>query len=91
MVKELLDEEFVEKNYEKFVAENIKSYLSKLSGFGKWKSKKYIKLLNNILLNQKYNSKKLLAIQNYVECEAHRELLISGLKYMKESKNIKKL
>lgn len=84
--KEILNEGFIEKNYEKFAAENIKSYLSKLSGFGKWKLRIDRRLLNNMLLKQKHNSKKLLAIQNYVECEAHRELLNSGLKYLQENK-----
>ena len=61
-----------------------------LSGFGKWKSRIDRRLLNNMLLKQKYNSKKLLAIQNYIECEAHRELLISGLVCVRKQK-LKKL
>ena len=84
--KEILNEGFIEKNYEKFAAENIKSYLAKISGFGKWKSRIDRRLLNNMLLKQKYNSKKLLAIQNYIECEAHRELLISGLVCVRKQK-----
>jgi len=88
--KEILDDGFIERNYEKFAAKNIKSHLVKLSGFGKWKSRIDRRLLNNMLLKQKYNSKKLLAIQNYIECEAHRELLISGLVCVRKQK-LKKL
>ena len=88
--KEILDEGFIEKNYMKFADENVKSYLAKLSGFGKWKSRIDRRLLNNMLLKQKYNSKKLLPIQNYIECEAHRELLISGLVCVRKQK-LKKL
>ena len=88
--KEILNEGFIEKNYEKFASENVKSYLAKLSGFGKWKSRIDRRLLNNMLLKQKYNSKKLLPIQNYIECEAHRELLISGLVCVRKQK-LKKL
>lgn len=34
-------------------------------------------------MKKKYNKKQLLAIQNYIECEAHRELVIAGLKIEK--------
>ena len=84
--KEIMNEGFIEKDYKKFADENIKLYLAKLSGFGKWKSRIDRRLLNNMLLKQKYNSKKLLAIQNYIECEAHRELLISGLVCVRKQK-----
>jgi poly-gamma-glutamate synthesis protein (capsule biosynthesis protein) len=33
-----------------------------------------------MLLKRKYNKKQLLAIQNYFECEAHRELVLACLK-----------
>jgi poly-gamma-glutamate synthesis protein (capsule biosynthesis protein) len=29
---------------------------------------------------KRYTKKQLLAIQNFIECEAHRELLIQGIK-----------
>lgn len=32
-----------------------------------------------MLAKHKYNNKQLLAIQNYIECEAHRELMLTGL------------
>ena len=81
--KEILDDGFIERNYEKFAAKNIKSHLVKLSGFGKWMSIIDRRLLNNFLLKRKYTPEKLLAIQNYIECEAHRELLLNGLKHKK--------
>jgi len=67
---------------------NIENYLRSLSGFNKLIAKidKYI--LKGFLLKQKYNKRQLLAIQNYIECEAHRELLIKGLK--KKQKDVEK-
>lgn len=77
---EILKEEFIKEKYREFAEKNIKNYLRNFSGFGKWLSRFDRYLLKGNLLNNKYNKKKLLAIQNYVECEAHRELLLAGLK-----------
>lgn len=78
--REILNRGFIENNYVKFADEKIKSYLRILSGFGKWKSRIDRRLLNNFLLKRKYTPEKLLAIQNCIECEAHRELVLAGLK-----------
>lgn len=40
-----------------------------------------------MLLKRKYKKQRLLAIQNYIECEAHRELLIKGLNIKKSGEN----
>jgi poly-gamma-glutamate synthesis protein (capsule biosynthesis protein) len=77
---EILKSGFVEQQYRQFAQENIQSYLRRFSGFGKWLSRIDRKLLNGMLLKRKYDKKQLLAIQNYIECEAHRELVIAGLK-----------
>lgn len=77
---EILQSEFIEKKYESFAEKNIESYLRTFSGFGKWLSRVDRYLLKGNLLKYKYNKKKLLAIQNYAECEAHRELLLAGLR-----------
>mgnify|MGYP001228264018 CR=1 FL=1 len=39
--------------------------------------------LKGFLVKRRYNKKKLLALQNYIECEAHRELVLAGLKEKK--------
>ena len=59
-------------------------YLRDFAGFGKWLSRIDRHLLGESLLKIKYNKKKLLSIQNYIECEAHRELFLTGL--MKKKK-----
>ncbi len=76
---EILKDGFVEGQYRRFAEENIQLYLRSLSGFGKWLSRIDRKLLNGMLLRRKYNKNQLLEIQNYIECEAHRELLLAGL------------
>jgi poly-gamma-glutamate synthesis protein (capsule biosynthesis protein) len=76
---EILQDNFVEQQYQKFAQENIQSYLRRFFGFGKWLSRIDRRLLNGMLLKRKYNKKQLLAIHNYIECEAHRELVTKGL------------
>jgi hypothetical protein len=78
--KEILQEGFIEKQYQEFAEANIQSYLSTFSGFEKWISRIDRRLLNGMLTKMIYNKKKLLTIQNFIECEAHRELVIEGLK-----------
>ncbi len=77
--KEILKENFIEHKYLEFARKNIDLYLRQFSGFGKWLSRIDRYLLNGKLINSKYKRKELLAIQNYIECEAHRELLLQGL------------
>lgn len=77
---EILEDEFIEENYKAFAIENVRQYLRGFSGLGKWISRIDRKLLNDMLLRKGYNKNKLLMIQNFIECEAHRELLIEGLK-----------
>ena len=76
---EILQDGFVKQQYQKFAQENTQSYLRSFSGFGKWLSRIDRRLLNGMLLKRKYNKKQLLAIQNFIECEAHRELVLAGL------------
>lgn len=81
---EILQEGFIEREYQNFADKNIKLYLRSFSGFGKWVSRIDRYLLRGFLVKNKYNKKKLLAIQNYIECEAHRELVLTGLKSYRE-------
>lgn len=45
----------------------------------KWISRPDWHFLNNIIVEKKYKKDQLLAIQNYIECEAHCELIFKGL------------
>lgn len=77
---EILKEGFIEQQYRKFALKNRNTYLRRFSGFSKWLSFIDQKLLKGFLVRHKYNKMQLLAMQNYIECEAHRELIIAGLK-----------
>lgn len=77
--KNIKEEDFIEKEYEKFSKKNLNIYLNIMN-----KVRFYKKILNRIF-NRKffiktYNKIDCLRILNIIECEAHRELLICGLK-----------
>lgn len=78
--EEILQDGFIEKQYQEFAQVNFLQYIRQFSGFGKWLLRIDRRLLNGMLGKRKYNKKQLLSIQNYIECEAHRELVIAGLK-----------
>jgi hypothetical protein len=77
--KEILIDGFIEEQYEKFAETHLVSYLRNFAGFGKWMSRIDNRLLKGRLLKSKYNIGKLLELQNFIECEAHRELVIKAL------------
>ena len=78
---------FVSTEYNKFADEKIEGYLLSMCGIGarnvffriinKLSKHKYQK----VFLKKKYGKNQCLALQNYIECEAHEELLIEGLKH----------
>lgn len=76
---DILEEGFINTEYTKFAEKNKLMYLNNLSGMGKWVLRFDRRILNNMLIKRKYKNN-LLCIQNYIECEAHRELLLAGLK-----------
>ncbi len=78
--EEILDPLFVKKRYEEFAKQSIDNYLRTFAGFGKWLTRIDKHILKGLLTIRWYNRKQLLAIRNYIECEAHRELIIEGLK-----------
>ena len=41
-----------------------------------------------MLAKKKYNMNQLLVMQNFIECEAHRELMIKGLSVLQKIKAI---
>ena len=77
--RDILTEGYIKKQYKEFAQKNIENYLRHFSGFNKWTSRIDRYLLKGLLLKRKYSKKQLLAIQNYIGCEAHRELLLQGL------------
>lgn len=86
--RDILEEGFVEKKYRRFAKENVYGYLRAVSQQGTWLSKIDRKILKNTLIKKTYTKKKLLAIRNYIECEAHRELFLKGIKEeLKDERN----
>ncbi|MBP1924259.1 poly-gamma-glutamate synthesis protein (capsule biosynthesis protein) [Sedimentibacter acidaminivorans] len=78
--EEMLQEVFIDNQYAKFAENNIEKYLRNFSGFGKWLSRIDRHIFKGKLLKNIYNKKKLLVMQNLIECEAHRELFLKGIK-----------
>jgi len=82
--EEIKTEGFVEKQYEKAAEDRMDSYLLAMAGVRKsFIFKALNKLsgqkLKKIIVRRKYNDEQRLALRNYIECEAHRELLLRGL------------
>jgi poly-gamma-glutamate synthesis protein (capsule biosynthesis protein) len=76
---------FVETEYEKFCTSKGVYYLSTFAGFGRI-LRKIDALLNGIFTRQIYSLKKLNRLQNYIECEAHRELFLRYLSIRRKEK-----
>jgi poly-gamma-glutamate capsule biosynthesis protein CapA/YwtB (metallophosphatase superfamily) len=82
---EILTCGFIEEKYSEFAKSMINNYLFKLSGKRRSFLFKVINKLSrnrymNFYLKRRYTQSDLLAIQNYIECEAHREVLLKGIK-----------
>lgn len=81
---EIMNDGFVEEKYTQFSQEMLDKYLNAFSG----KKGVFFRVLNRVsnnrlqkkYLDSHYSTEKLLSIQNYVECESHRELLIDAIK-----------
>lgn len=83
--EQIKEKGFIENEYAEFSKKMIENYLFSFSGikYGFF-SKVFNKFTHGKFLpwriKKKLSKKKLLAIRNYIECEAHRELMIKGLK-----------
>lgn len=77
--KQIQQQGFVEEEYTKFARNTLNLYLSSFMG-----KSLLVRILNKILRGNLgrllFNVNGLLVLQNYIECESHRELLIYGLK-----------
>lgn len=89
--KEICCEEFVKRNYQVFANQMQWQYLSAFAG--KWSKNILYRIVNRltkysfvrIYIGRRYLSSERIAIQNFIECEAHRELVLAGLKGEKNS------
>ena len=80
--KKILEKGYLEMQYSKFAKKNLDNYLRSFSGFGRWFSRIDRYIFKGLLIKLIYR-KKMLALQNYIECEAHRELILEGIRIMK--------
>ncbi len=76
--------EFVKKKYEEFSASMLQRYLFSFSGSRRTFARRVLdKLTGQRMtpwqLKRKYTDEVKLAVQNFIACEAHRELLLCGL------------
>ena len=81
--EEITEEGFIEKEYSKFAKSRLNSYLLALHGKDSSAFRAANKLSGGKLRESKlekiYDKEQLAAIRNFIECEAHRELLLKGL------------
>jgi poly-gamma-glutamate capsule biosynthesis protein CapA/YwtB (metallophosphatase superfamily) len=76
---------FIENEYQKFCIDNGLYYLGAFAGFGRI-LRKINGMLGGIITKQIYSLKKLNMLQNFIECEAHRELFITYLQILRRGK-----
>ena len=84
--KEILITETVERKYQEFAESMLYGYLNGFSG--KAKRGLLYRIVNKISsykfnkwhMEHQYNKNKKIILQNFIECEAHRELILKGLK-----------
>lgn len=83
--EEIKDAQLIEDKYKEFVSQRLYEYLWGLSGAN---NSKILRAINKIsgyrfyrhFLEKKYSAYSALLMANYFECEAHREVMIEGLK-----------
>lgn len=83
---EIQEDGFVERKFHDFSKEMFLRYIGAFHG--KKTKKLWFRAINKLsghrfakwYLNRQYDRQSLMGIQNYVECEAHREVLIDGTK-----------
>jgi hypothetical protein len=77
--KQILDEGFIQQEYDRYAAQMFNKYLTAFHG-----NNLFFRVLNKLsrhtLVSKLYTDKSLTVIRNFVECEAHRELVLAGLK-----------
>lgn len=83
--EEIKDTQLIEDKYKEFVSQKLHEYLWGLSGAHDSKILRAINKLSGYrfyryFLERKYSAYSTLLILNYLECEAHREVMIEGLK-----------
>ena len=76
---------FIDTEYEKYCTTNGLFYLGSLAGLGRI-TRKIDRMLNGIITRQIYSIDKLNMLQNFIECETHRELVLKYLNIRRKEK-----
>ena len=80
---DIKDSCFIDEQYSKYAKENRYYYLNAITGKKPllyWIINKITRgLFTQILLDKTYENKEILRVINYIDCEAHRELLLKAL------------
>jgi len=74
---------FVESEYEKYCSSNGLFYLGAFAGLGRITSK-IDRMLNGIITRRIYSLRKLNMIQNFIECESNREVVLKYLNLLRK-------
>ena len=77
--EQIKDEDFIEEYYKRFANSKLNGYLNIMNKVRFYK-KIFNRVFNRKFFLKTYNKVDCLRILNIIECEAHRELLIKGLK-----------
>ena len=78
--EDILKDGFIEQKYDEFAKEKHLMYMRKISGKSDFFEKLDGSLFKHGLTKRLYSAKEKRMLRNYMECEAHRELVIQGLK-----------
>ena len=77
---QILQDGFIADKYTAYAEDYIEGYLRHFVKMGKWISKFDRRIFKGRILKSKCDKAYLLKSLNFIECEAHRELMIEGLK-----------
>lgn len=82
--KDITKDNFVKENYQKLSLEAIAPYLYQFAGWPLW-AIRMDKLFHRRLIKGvfKRNERRLLFLQNVLQCDAHREIVLEGLKQLR--------
>lgn len=72
---------YVKEHYDKYAMKNLEKPIRVLNA-NTFLFKLINKILGGGLIYKRYKKKDLLGVLNYVECEAHRELIVTGIKQL---------
>lgn len=78
--EDIRDDSFVDKQYDEFSRKMLNSYLFKLHG-NSGVFRIIYKLTKGKVMNYIYKKNHKLIVQNMIECESHRELILRGIKH----------